>query len=66
MDIFAERREEIVDDAAAAGFDLGGDRHARGDRLGVAINMQRRPIERDMGDMAGEQPDRGWTETPPP
>ena len=33
MDILAERREEIVDDAAAAGFDLGGDRHAGGDRL---------------------------------
>ena len=28
MDIFAERREEVVDDAAAAGFDLGGDGHA--------------------------------------
>ena len=51
MDILAERREEIVDDAAAAGFDLGGDGHAGGDRLGVAIDQERCPVERDMRDI---------------
>ena len=51
MDILAERREEVVDDAAAAGLDLGGDGHARGDRLLAAIDQERCPVERDMGDI---------------
>ncbi len=51
MHILAERHKEIVGDAAAAGFDLGGNRHAGGDRLLAAIDAQRRPVERDMGDV---------------
>ena len=50
MDIFAERREGVVDDAAAAGFDLGGDRHAGGDRRLAAIDQERCAVERDMRD----------------
>ena len=48
MHILAERREEIVDDAAVAGFDFDGDRHAGGDRLLAPIDPQHRPVERDM------------------
>ena len=51
MDIFAERRKQVVDDAAAAGFDLGGDGHAGGDRLGAAIDQERRAVERDVRDI---------------
>jgi len=51
MRVFAERREQVGDDAAAAGSDLGGDGHAGGDRLGAAIGQERRALERDVRDI---------------
>src|SRR5437764_452710 len=45
--IFAQGREQIADDAALAGFDLGGDGHARREANLLVLDLHLHTVQRD-------------------
>src|SRR5262245_42107275 len=47
LTVFADRREQVVDDAALAGLDLGGDGHAGCEIDALVLHLHGGPFERD-------------------